>query len=95
MNIIQSAQSNTLVHKQANQALKAVKELFEEFNKIANKTVKYDKLRHGGKYSYLYNKDQGDIVDMLAANPKRGKNPYLQENPDVSSKSLKLFSSFS
>jgi hypothetical protein len=78
MNIIQFSQPNSSLFREANQALKVVKELFEEFNRIASKTAKYNKLRNGGKYAYLYNKDQGEVVDMLDTSPRRGRNPYSQ-----------------
>lgn len=78
MNVIQFSQPNSPLLKEATHALKKVKELFEEFNRIANKTAKYNKLRHGSKYAYLYNKDQGDVVDMMATTPRKGKNPYSQ-----------------
>jgi hypothetical protein len=67
--------------------------MFEEFNRISNKTSKYNKLRNGGKYSYLYNEDQGEVVDMLSQSTRRNRNPYSQSSND--SVTLKLFSSFS
>lgn len=92
MNIIQYEPSNSKLIKEATNCLKTAKELTEEFTKISNKNFKYNKQRIGGKYSYLYNEDQGDVVDMLQ---KRKKSPFSQVSPDISSKSLKHFSIFS
>lgn len=94
MNVLHFEPHHSALFKEATHAKNLVKTLFEEFNRIANKTAKHNKLRSGGRYSYLYNQDQGEVVDMLAP-PTRHKNRFSQDTPDVTSKSLKLFSTFS
>ena len=90
MSILQAEPSTKLI-KDVNCSLKFVKELSDEFMKISNKTYKYNRQRSGGKYAYLYNDDQGEVVDMFQ---KKTKHIFAQDSPDITSKNLKNISVF-
>jgi hypothetical protein len=73
--ILKSEKQASDSYKNAIACLKKLKEIFEEFNKIADRTFKYNKLKSGGKFSYLNNSDMGEKVDMHET-PVQRKNKH-------------------
>ncbi len=59
-----------------------------------NKTFKHKKMNSGGKFSYLYNKQQGNLVDVHKT-LKKNKSHYSQDNPEFTSINIELISFFS